>query len=517
MKKYYLFTGFMSLLLLSKTGNAQNSKDPIINSIVEEATKNSQLEQLAFELLDEIGPRLIGSPQMKIANDWVVNTYKKWGINAENQQYGTWRGWERGITHVDLLTPRVKTLEAIQLAWSPNVKKGFQTEIISLPIFKDSMELVRWLPNVKGKAVLISPYQFTGRSDEQWKEFALPIDYQNYLSRKDKETAEWSKMMKSIGYNNNTLPPLLEKAGATAIILNNWTGVMGANKVFAAKTKHIPTVDIANEDYGMLYRLVNNGKSPKINIHVTSKHTGATPVFNTIATIPGTEKPNEYVFLSAHLDSWDAGQGATDNGTGTITMMEAARILKKVLPNPKRTIIIGHWNGEEQGLNGSRAYIEDHPEIVKNTIALFNQDNGTGRIVSINGQGFEQSYAFLGRWLQAIPNEYSNYLKPDFPGLPSNGGSDNAAFIAAGVPAFYLSALPWGYRTYTWHTNRDTYDKIIFEEVKRNAIVTAILVYQAAQDTATVSKQQIIMPLDKDGKTTKWPTPHKSNRTGEGY
>jgi carboxypeptidase Q len=124
-----------------------------------------------------------------------------------------------------------------------------------------------------------------------------------------------------------------------------------------------------------------------VSVHTESKELGVVPTFNTIAEIKGSEKPNEYVMLSAHFDSWDGGTGATDNGTGTLTMMEAMRLLKKFYPHPKRTILVGHWGSEEEGLNGSRAFVEDHPEIVQNLQALFNQDNGTGRVVNISGHG----------------------------------------------------------------------------------------------------------------------------------
>ena len=134
-----------------------------------------------------------------------------------------------------------------------------------------------------------------------------------------------------------------------------------------------------------------------------AKETGVSGTFNTIGEIKGTEKPNEYVILSAHFDSWDGGTGATDNGTGTIVMMEAMRILKKVYPNPKRTILVGHWGSEEQGLNGSRAFVEDHPEIIQNIQAVFNQDNGTGRVINLSGQGFLYAYDYLGRWLTKVP------------------------------------------------------------------------------------------------------------------
>src|SRR5699024_5330935 len=134
----------------------------------------------------------------------------------------------------------------------------------------------------------------------------------------------------------------------------------------------------------------------------------------TIARIEGTELPNQYVMLSAHFDSWDGAQGATDNGTGSILMMEVARILKKVYPNPKRTILVGLWGAEEQGLNGSRAFVQDHPEIVKNIQVLFNQDNGTGRISIITGQGFLHSYEYLGSWMAAVPDTVSQHVNTYF-------------------------------------------------------------------------------------------------------
>ena len=146
----------------------------------------------------------------------------------------------------------------------------------------------------------------------------------------------------------------------------------------------------------------------------------------------------------AHFDSWDGATGATDNGTGTLVMMEAMRILKKLYPNPKRTILVGHWGSEEQGLNGSRAFVEDHPAIVKNVQALFNQDNGTGRVVNLSGQGYLHAYDYLGRWLEAVPKDITKHIKTNFPGTPGGGGSDYASFVAAGAPAFSLSSAICG-------------------------------------------------------------------------
>jgi carboxypeptidase Q len=307
----------------------------------------------------------------------------------------------------------------------------------------------------------------------------------------------------------------LENAGAVGLLSSYWSKALGANKIFGANTKKVPTLDISLEDYTLLYRLAESGHTPKISVLANSKENGVVPTFNTIAEIKGSEKPNEYVILSAHFDSWDGGTGATDNGTGTLTMMEAIRILKKVYPNPKRTILVGHWGSEEQGLNGSRAFVEDHPEIVNNIQALFNQDNGTGRVTNIQGQGFINAYDYIGRWLSKVPDSVRKQIETSFPGSPGGGGSDYASFVAAGAPAFSISSLSWAYGTYTWHTQRDTYDKIVFDDVRNNAILAATLAYMASEDPAKTSNEKRVMPIDsKTGAPVKWPEVRKATRKG---
>ncbi len=492
------------------------SAQTVIDKIVQEETNNSQLQKLAHELLDGIGPRLVGTPQMKKANDWAVEKYASWGITARNEQWGEWKGWERGITHIDMLSPRVKSLEGTQLSWSPSTKgKSVKAEIIIIPDLADSLTFANWLPSVKGKFVMISMNQPTGRPDDNWQQFATSASFDKLKKERAEQTEAWRKRINKTGYSSRMLPIILEKAGAVGILTNGWSNGWGVDKIFNAYTSKVPTVDIALEDYGSLYRLVESGANPIISIRTDSKDLGTVPNFNTIAEIKGTEKPDEYVMLSAHFDSWDAGQGATDNGTGTLTMMEAMRILKLVYPNPKRTILVGHWGSEEQGLNGSRAFVEDHPEIVGKLQALFNQDNGTGRIVNISGQGFKYAGEFLTRWLAAVPNSMKDSIKTTFPGSPGGGGSDHASFIGVGAPGFSLGALNWSYFNYTWHTNRDTYDKIIFDDVKNNAMVTAILVYMACEDNATFPRDKADLGIDRrTGQPVQWPAQVKAMRKG---
>lgn len=491
-------------------------KNPVVDAIVKEETENSQLELLAHELFDKIGPRLIGTPQMQQAHDWAVAKYMGWGISAKNEKWGDWRGWERGISHIDMVYPRVKTLEGTQLAWSPSTGgKAVTAEVIIIPEVTDSIAFQKWLPAVKGKFVLMSMKQPTGRPDYNWEEFGTKESVEKMKADRTAQTEAWTNRIKKTGYTTKTLPVALEKAGAAGVVTSNWSRGFGVNKIFDAYTKKIPTVDIALEDYGLLYRLTESGTIPKISVLTDSKDKGMVPTFNTIAEIKGTEKPDEYVMLSAHFDSWDGGSGATDNGTGTLTMMEAMRILKKVYPNPKRTILVGHWSSEEQGLNGSRAFVEDHPEIVQNLQALFNQDNGTGRIVNISGQGFLHSYDYIGRWLLKVPDKFKDKLETRFPGSPGGGGSDFASFVAVGAPGFSLSSNSWLYGSYTWHTNRDTYDKVVFDDVRNNAIVAAILAYAACEDPVRTSREKSVLPANaKTGEPGKWPEQKKATRKG---
>ncbi len=504
------------LFLFITTVSVAQQQDEIVDQIVEEATENSHLEDLGHYLLDVIGPRLVGTPQMQHAHDWAVETFEGWGIEARNEQFGEWRGWERGITHVDMVSPRVVTLEAMQLAWSPPTPEGgVEAGIVIIPDVADEEEFKAWLPEAEGKFVMISMHQPTGRPDYNWEEWATEESLEKIREERRQATGAWRDRIARTGHNTRTLVAALEEAGAAGILMSNWSQGFGVNKVFGANTESIPTIDILLEDYGMLFRMVESGNDPVIRVRAESVDHGVVPTFNTIAEIPGTEKPDEYVILSAHYDSWDGGTGATDNGTGSITMMEVARILSEVYPNPKRTILVGLWGSEEQGLNGSRAFVEDHPDIVEGLQALFNQDNGTGRVANISGQGFLHSYDYLTRWLTAVPNDVSQHIDTHFPGMPSGGGTDHASFVAAGAPGFSLSSLSWDYWSYTWHTNRDTYDKLVFDDLRNNVILIATLAYMASEDPEKTSREKRVMPIHpRTGEQMTWPEMRAPERSG---
>ncbi|HZI29687.1 MAG TPA: M20/M25/M40 family metallo-hydrolase [Gemmatimonadaceae bacterium] len=494
-----LFIGsLLALFALPAAAQQYTSPDPVIRAIWNEGMDNSQLPRMAQALLDSVGPRLTGSPGMKAGNDWLVKTYASWGVTARNEQYGTWPEWRRGISHIDLLTPRVRSLEGGLLAWSPGTGgRDVTGPAIVLPPFSDSAAFEAWLPQVRGKFVLISFAEPTCRPNEQWQALAAPGSYERMDSLRTVARTAWTERVRRTGFATmngigaGRLGRRLGEAGAAAVITSRWdNNGWGTRRIFGDLRQVVPAIDLSCEDYGLVFRLAERNQGPTLRLRAESEMRGEQPVFNTIAEIRGSEKPNEYVMLSAHFDSWDGSSGATDNGTGTLVMLEAVRLLKKAYPTPKRTILVGHWSGEEQGINGSRAWAQDHPEVVRGLQALFNQDDGTGRIVNLQGGGLLNAGSFLARWLARIPNELTRNIQLSVPGTPSSGGSDNAAFACYGAPGFGLGASDWGYGPYTWHTNRDTYDKIVFDDLMNNATLTAMLVYLASEDPEMIPRDQ---------------------------
>jgi hypothetical protein len=478
--------------------------DPVLRRIWAIGMDSSHVEQLAGTLLDSIGPRLTGTEIQRDAQSWLVSTYKSWGIEAKNEQYGTWRGWRRGTSHVDLISPRVRTLEATMLGFSPGTNgKPLVAGTVILPRFQDSTEFVRWLPQARGKLVLVSAPPVSCRPSTDWTEFATPDSRQRHSARVDSVADEWAgPNVRGTGYSialgGGALGMRLEKGGVAGILTSRPKDAYGTREIFETYNTRAPAISLSCEDYGLVFRLTERGDDPRLRLTLDAKLLGERPVFNTVATIPGTEKPSEFVLLSAHFDSWDGSSGATDNGTGTILMMETMRILKQVYPQPKRTIRVGHWTAEEFGLVGSRAYREDHPEIVEGTQAVFNNDNGTGRIERFGALGFPDAAERARTWLDKLPDVFRAGITFAGVGAPGLGGSDDFSFYCAGVPAFVLGGVRWNYGNYTWHTDRDTYDKVVFDDLRYNATLVAMLTYLASEDPERMSRTRIDMAARAD-------------------
>ncbi len=483
----------LALLALPAPARAQTfrSEDPVLRRMWVEGMERSQTERLAQVLMDSIGPRLSGSPGFDAAGEWLEKVYRSWGIEVRRENYGTWRGWRQGAVHVDLTSPRVQTLEAKLLAWSPGTNGVVEGDVVVIPEFSSQQEAAAWLGTVRGKIVLANSPEPTCREPQALARLAQPETVERLAEQRRASQTSWLRRLQMIGPQPHRR---LEDAGAVAVLTSLWSEGWGVNKVFGANTTRAVSLDLSCEDYGLLYRLAVNDQSPRVRINAEAQDLGTVPMFNVIAELRGTERPDEYVILSAHLDSWHSATGATDNGTGTIMMLEAMRILKETYPNPKRTILAGHWGGEEQGLIGSRAFAEDHPEIVENLQALFNQDNGTWRIEYLQAQGLLGASAHLARWYAQLPTEISRHIELDLPGPQETGGSDHISFLCHGAPGWRLQSNYPDYRQYTWHTNRDTYDKIIFDDLKNNATLAAMLAYLASEDPERVPRDRAVLP-----------------------
>ena len=485
-------------------GQGFPTDDLVIRHIWDEGMgPSSQVFDLTQALIDSIGPRLMGSPGYAAAADWLIDRYGDWGIQAETEEYGTWLGWDRGHTHIDLISPRKRTLSGTMLAWSRGTQGPIEADVVTLPHVSTREDFDAWLPDVRGKAVAVSLAEITCREDRSWEDHATPESFATLQEERREARRAWASSMDAIG---DDYIQRLENAGAVAILTSDWSGGWGVDKIFFSEARTVPGLHLSCEDYGLISRLAERSQSPRIRLDAEAEFHGDVAAFNVIARIPGTELPNEYVILSAHLDSWDGASGATDNGTGTIMMAEAMRILKLAYPNPRRTILAGHWGGEEQGLIGSAAFAEDHPDIVRGIQAAFNQDNGTWRIDFIRMMGFTGAGAHFARWFSAMPSEITRFIELDIPGVPETGGSDHMSFVCREVPAFRLQSNYPDYRRYTWHTNLDTFDKIVFDDLRTNATLAAMVAYLASEDPDRVPRDVRTLPVRPGtGSPRPWP------------
>ena len=490
--RFPLLAGLLTLGVASALpAQTFRSDDAVIRRIWEEGMKNSQAGTLAQVLMDSIGPRLAGSPGFDAATDWLMRTYGQWGVPVRKERYGTWKGWRWGAVHADMIAPRTQTMNAHLLAWSAGAQRPVEGSVMLLPEAATREDFNKWLPRVKGNFILASPPEVMCRAKQELDKNATPETVAWVDSVRKATRDGFGRRVSGYGGNNQgAIMAAIDSAGAAGILTSNWSGGWGATRVFSMVTRTAVALDLSCEDYGLLYRLASNNQGPRFRVSAESRELGEVPQFNVIAEIKGSEKPNEYVLLGAHLDSWHGASGAMDNGTGTIMMLEAMRILKQAYPNPKRTIIVGHWGAEEQGLIGSGAFAEDHPEILEGMQASFNQDNGTWRIEVVQPYGYLQGVGNLARWLSLVPLEISKHLRLAVPGEMENTGSDHSSFLCRSAPGFRLQSAYDEYRQYTWHTTLDTYDKVVLPDLKNNATLAAMLVYAASEDPERVSRVQ---------------------------
>jgi hypothetical protein len=494
--------------LLSVPIAAQNGSGDLLSRIRKEAMERSQIMKTMHMFTDVYGPRLTGSPNHKAAADWAVKQMTAWGL--ENAHLEPWDfkhpGWLNERLTAHLISPVKDPLVCEVLAWTPSTKGTVQASVyqLVLPQRPTQEQLTMVLNNnkakVRGKIVLVGkpatiPVNLSPPakrlSDEQAAErygpnarpFAFPSPSPTPTpapnAPKPLTNREVDEQLDTFLKENDALVRVNDAGREFRQIraFNNRT--FDVNKV-------VPTVVMSNEDFGRISRILEDGTNVVLEFNIVNRvyPEGATS-YNTIGEIRGTDKADEVIMLGGHLDSWHAATGATDNAIGCSIMMEAARILKTLGVKPRRTIRVALWSGEEEGLLGSQAYVKEHfgsfeepkPGYEKFG-GYFNIDSGTGRVRGASVFGPADTANILREIL--APFKDDGVVGATTTRSRRLGGSDNTSFNQAGLPGIGMGQDPIEYGTHTWHTNLDTYERILEDDVKKDAMVVAWAVYQLA-------------------------------------
>jgi hypothetical protein len=501
-------------------------------AIRKQENENSKVMRTIHFFTDLYGPRLTGSPAHVAAANWAVSEMKSWGF--ENAALEPWDfghpGWVNERNTGLMLAPVQDTLTFEVLAWTPSTKGIVAAEAVNivLPDRPTQEELTAYLDSVKlkvaKKMVLVG------------KPAVIPVTIESPPKRLDGETlkkrydpANTSPQGQGSGRGQGT--PSAPKPGAltnaqvgeqvdkflvdnkAALRINDAAMDHGMIRAFNNRTfditKVVPTVVMRNEDFGRIARLLADGTPVKLEFDIRNRIVpeGKTS-YNVVAEIPGTDKKDEVVMLGGHLDSWHAATGATDNATGCAVMMEAARILKAIGVKPRRTIRVALWGGEEQGLLGSQAYVKRHlgsaeapgPEFGKFN-GYFNVDSGTGRVRGMSVFGPPETATVLRDALAPFSDlGFAGVLSTKSRNL---GGTDSTSFNQAGLPGIGVQQDPIEYFTTTWHTNLDTYERVIESDVRSSAIIVAAAVYALAM-------RDEMLPRFKSGEMPQAPPPPPS-------
>jgi Zn-dependent M28 family amino/carboxypeptidase len=481
-----------------------------------ESEKNSQIMRTMHYLTDVHGPRLTGSPNFKAAAEWTVKQMTEWGfkngalepwdfVNAD----GTPRaGWLNERFSGFIVSPVKDSLVGEVLAWTPSTKGTVVAEAVHLVAperpTKAEMDawIAEWTPKIKGRIVLVGRHT---RVAVNLEPAALRRPDDAARSQYDPNAPAGAGRGGRGGGGRGT-PPAPDPsrltpaavnsaindmilAAGVAVRLNDAGRDHGQIRAFQNSTYDVtkapPTVVLRNEDYGRISRILANGTPVTLEFTIVNQTYPPGPSYNAVAEIPGTDKADEVVMLGGHLDSWHSATGATDNAIGVAVMMEAARILQAIGVKPRRTIRVALWGGEEQGLLGSKAYVARHFGTFENPkpafhkfAGYFNVDSGTGRIRGASVFGPPEA----GTVLREIfaPWEDFGVMGALATSSRRSGGTDSTSFNEAGLPGIGLGQDPIEYGTYTWHTNLDTYERIIEEDVKKSAAAIASAVYHLA-------------------------------------
>jgi len=524
------------LVVISSFVTAARSQEKVdletISRIRYEGFHNSKVMEFATGLMDSIGERLTGSPNMKRANEWTRDQLIAMGLsNAHLESWGPFgRGWANQYVNARMTSPDIVPLLVYAKAWTPGTSGVIQGKCMRVNI-EDKKDFDKYKGKLAGMIVIFGPdaevkpiteAPFKRLSDDELAkigEYQIPSEHPPF------RFADFLKRQQFVKDLNQFLAE--EKVLA---LIDHSRGTAGGGTVFVqsggsykvGETTTIPQLTMASEHWTRIARLLQQKKDVTLELNVASNFYDNDPKqYDTIAEIPGTDKKDEVVMLGAHLDSWHAGTGATDNGAGTIVMMEAVRILKAIDVKPLRTIRIGLWSGEEEGLLGSQGYVQQHfgsrpamddplmkgmptllrreagpvtvkPEQAK-VSAYFNVDNGTGKIRGVYLQENAAVAPVFEAWMRPFKDLGMTALT-----MRNTGGTDHLSFDAVGIPGFQFIQDPIEYETRTHHSNMDVYDRLQPDDLKQAAVIVASFVYEAAMRDKMLPRKPIEAPLPRE-------------------
>ncbi len=484
---------------------AQEKVNSDINRIIRKhGLEQSKVMDIASQMTDVYGPRLTASPMLDKATDWAVKYLRDMGMNnAHTEDWGPFgRGWELKHFEMHATAPNYFPIIAYPKAWSPSTKGAVSGEVIYLDASTEA-ELEQYKGKLKGKFVFMD----TTRVVKEW--FDAPaerFDSENLLDMANapEPTVNRFRNFRSNVSFSDALWKFLYEEKPLAIIDRSYKGDLGTVFVSGARTPEgrawdegrevIPQATMGIEYYNRIFRLMKMGMPVKLSMNLDAAYSNPDKNMerNIIAEIPGTDLKDEVVMFGAHFDSWHSGTGATDNAAGSAVMVEAARILLETIREsgiqPRRTLRLALWTGEEQGLYGSRAYAEQHFAEMENRSvkalkpeqgkisAYYNLDNGTGKIRGVYLQGNSAVTPIFRAWLDAFRDLEATTLT-----LQNTGGTDHLSFDGVGIPGFQFIQDPVAYSTRTHHSNMDNWDHLVADDLKQAATIVASFIWHTAQ------------------------------------
>jgi hypothetical protein len=558
-----LFLAFVVPAWTAEPGSNKSQNADPIDLIRQEGLERSQAMETLTYLCDVIGPRLTGSPGMMRANQWTLEKLLSWGLkNGQMEPWHFGRGWSVERFSAQVVKPYQFPLIGAPKAWCGGFEKPIEAEVVWLG--GSSRDWEKYRGQLKGKIVLVSQIR---EVQPRFEPLALRMSETNLLrlanaagprqgfSSGGSEYGPGDRPMPPPRTGTNTsfrsqgpgrasspmrlLPFLAEEGAALAVSCSSMgdggtffvtsamatppssggTNFTGPTRLWATNCPTVlPQITLAVEDYNRLVRMIQNGEKPVMAVDLRVQYqTEDLMAYNTVAEIPGTDLKDEVVMVGGHLDSWHIGTGATDNAVGVTAAMEAARIITALDLKPRRTIRVGLWSGEEQGLLGSRAYVAQHfgtltnrpiseriaapkddseedssasrrQERVRRTrvvkqkdydklSAYFNLDNGAGKIRGIYLQGNEALRPVFREWLQPFSDLGASTISAS-----NTGGTDHTSFDAIGLPGFQFIQDPLEYWSRTHHANQDVLERIVPDDLKQAATILAAFAYEAAMD-----------------------------------